>query len=147
MLHFSGLFLLRACVSDTSTFYLLTCIHHDSFAEDFGFLFFCLNSLMTCEHLSFFNIFMIQVLFVLGGEPVLGVAFGFIVCFELSVAHLCCTAHKKMSFRRFFAQNLRLEAPLPVSFFCTTFRHSATTSATLLISKCTTRRWTLRCSN
>ena len=72
MLHFSGLFLLRACVSDTSTFYLLTCIHHDSFAEDFGFLFFCLNSLMTCEHLSFFNIFMIQVLFVLGASLSLG---------------------------------------------------------------------------
>ena len=32
-------------------------------------------------------------------------------------------------------------------FSCTTFRHSTTTSATLLILKCTTRRWTLRCSN
>ena len=63
------------------------------------------------------------------------------------VLHLCCTAYKKMSFRLFFFTNLRLEAPLPVYFSCTTFRHSATTSATLLIPKCTTRRWTLRCSN
>ena len=46
-----------------------------------------------------------------------------------------------------FCTNLRLEAPLPVYFSCTTFRRSATTSDTLLISKCTTRRWTLRCSN
>ena len=46
-----------------------------------------------------------------------------------------------------FCTNLRQEAPLPVYFSCTTFRRSATTSATLLIPKCTTRRWTLRCSN
>ena len=46
-----------------------------------------------------------------------------------------------------FCTNLRLEAPLPVYFSCTTFRRSATTLATLLIPKCTTRRWTLRCSN
>ena len=32
-------------------------------------------------------------------------------------------------------------------FSCTTFRRSATTSATPLIPKCTTRRWTLRRSN
>ena len=57
------------------------------------------------------------------------------------------TAHKKKSFRRFFGTNVRLEAPLPVYFSCTTFRHSATTSATLLIRKCTNRRWTLRCSH
>ena len=31
-------------------------------------------------------------------------------------------------------------------FPCTTFRHSATTSATLLIRKSTTRWWTLRCA-
>ena len=43
--------------------------------------------------------------------------------------------------------NLRLEALLPVYFSCTTLRRSATTSATLLIPKCTTRRWTLRYSN
>ena len=83
--------------------------------------------------------------------------------------HLCCTTHKKTSFRRFFAQiydapppvlyhpqknvissifctNLRLDSRLPVFFSCT-FRSSATTSTTLLIPKCTTRRWTLRCSN
>ena len=46
-----------------------------------------------------------------------------------------------------FCTNLRLEAPLPVYFSCTTFRRSATTSATVLTPKCTTRRWTLRCSN
>ena len=40
-----------------------------------------------------------------------------------------------------------IETPLPVYFSCTTFRRSATTSATLLIPKCTTRRWSLRCSN
>ena len=32
-------------------------------------------------------------------------------------------------------------------FSCTTIRRSVTTSATLLIPKCTTRRWTLRRSN
>ena len=47
-----------------------------------------------------------------------------------------------------FCTNLRLEAPLPeVYFSCTTFRRFATTSATLLIPKWTTRRWTLRWSN
>ena len=61
--------------------------------------------------------------------------------------HLCCTAHTKNVISPFFCTNLRLEAPLPVHFSCTTFRRSATTSATLLILKCTTRRWTLRCSN
>ena len=45
-----------------------------------------------------------------------------------------------------FCTDPRLEAPLPVYFSCTTFRRSATTSATLLIPKCTTRRWNLRCS-
>ena len=46
-----------------------------------------------------------------------------------------------------FCTNLRLEASLPVYFSCTTFRRCATTSATPLIPKCTTRRWTLRCSH
>ena len=34
--------------------------------------------------------------------------------------------------------------PLYLFFSCTTFRRSSTTSATLLIPKCTTRRWNLR---
>ena len=59
--------------------------------------------------------------------------------------HLCCTAHKNVISPIFYT-NLRLEAPRPVYFSCTTFRHSATTSATLLIRKAATRRWTLRCS-
>ena len=54
---------------------------------------------------------------------------------------------KKNVISPIFCTNLRLEAPLPVYFSCTTFRRSATTSATLLIPKCTTRRWTLRCSH
>ena len=45
-----------------------------------------------------------------------------------------------------FCTNLRLEAPVPVYFSCT-FHRSAATSATLLVPKCTTWRWTLRCSN
>ena len=43
--------------------------------------------------------------------------------------------------------NLRLEAPLPLYFSCTTFRNSAIAPATPSIQKRTTRRWTLRCSH
>ena len=64
-----------------------------------------------------------------------------------STYHLCCTAHKKNVISPIFCTNLRLEAPLPVYFSCTTIHRSVTTLATLLIPKCTTRRWTLRCSN
>ena len=66
--------------------------------------------------------------------------------YVLRLFHLCSTAHKKKVISPIFCTNLRLEAPLPVCFSCT-FRRSATTSATLLIPKCTTGRWTLRCSN
>ena len=60
--------------------------------------------------------------------------------------HLCCTAHKNLISPILYT-NLRLEAPLSVYFSCTTFRRSATSSAELLIPKCTTRRWTVRCFN
>ena len=66
---------------------------------------------------------------------------------QKKMLHLCCTSHKKKVISPIFCTNLRLEAPLPVYFSCTTFRRCATTSATPLIPKCTTRRWTLRCSN
>ena len=61
--------------------------------------------------------------------------------------HLCCTAHKKKR-RRLFAQSYDWKRLFYLSIFsCTTFRHSAITPATLLIRKCTTRRWTLKCSH
>ena len=53
--------------------------------------------------------------------------------------HLCCTAHKNNAISPIFCTNLPLEARLPVHFSRTTLRHSATTSVTLLIRKCTTR--------
>ena len=80
-----------------------------------------------------------------------GVGVGTMLRLERDAWSITCVAPptKKMSFRRFFCTNLRLEGPLPVYFSCTTFRHrhSATTSATLLILKYTTRGWTRRCSN
>ena len=42
--------------------------------------------------------------------------------------------------------NPQLETPLPLYFSCTTFR-IATTPATPSIHKCTTWRWTIRCSH
>ena len=64
---------------------------------------------------------------------------------------LCWTAHRKtfIRFKRFlaifFCTNLRLEEPQPVYFSCMTFRLCAIPPATLLMRKCTTRPWTLRC--
>ena len=58
------------------------------------------------------------------------------------------TAHKK---KRHFADFSHISTTGSTStcvfFYNTTFRRSATTSATLLIPKCTAWRWTLRCSN
>ena len=54
---------------------------------------------------------------------------------------------KKMSFRRFFAQTYDWKHLYLVYFSCTTFRHSATTPATLVIRKCTILRRTLWCSH
>ena len=65
-----------------------------------------------------------------------------------SLAHAtCCTSHTKMIFRRFFAQIYDWKHLYLCIFLGTTFCRSAATSATLLIPKCTTRRWTLGCSN
>ena len=69
------------------------------------------------------------------------------ICGRFLNDHLCCTAHKKMTFRRFFAQIYDWKHLYLCIFLGTTFCRSAATSATLLIPKCTTRRWTLRCSN
>ena len=52
--------------------------------------------------------------------------------------------------KRYFADSLHKSTTgntSTVYFSCTTLRRCATTSATLLIPKCTTRRWTPRCSN
>ena len=68
----------------------------------------------------------------------------------MCVNHLCCTAHKKKWHFAYFLHKSTTGSTstcVLVYFSCTTFRRSATTSATLLIPKCTTPRWTLRCSN
>ena len=75
-------------------------------------------------------------------------------CFVLSVkwfrpyikTYRTCVAPptNKMSFRRFFAQIYDWKHLYLCIFLV---RHPATTSATVLLPKCTTRRWTLRCSN
>ena len=61
-------------------------------------------------------------------------------CYVLHLPH-------KNDISPIFCTNLRLEAPLPLYFSSTNFRNSAVTPATPLIRKCTTRRWTLRCSH
>ena len=64
-------------------------------------------------------------------------------------SYVTCVAPptKKMSFRRFFAQIYDWKHLYRCIFSFTAFCRSVTTSATLLIPKCTTWRWTLRCSN
>ena len=62
--------------------------------------------------------------------------------------YITCVAPptKKCHFR-FYAQIYDWKHLYLCIFLVPTFRRSATTSATLLIPKCTTRRWTLGCSN
>ena len=74
---------------------------------------------------------------------------GIFFVFPFRGLHLSPLLHRpqKNVISPMFCANVRLEASLPVYFSCTTFCRSATTSITLLIPKCTTRRWTLRCSN
>ena len=63
--------------------------------------------------------------------------------------HLCCTAHKKKCHFADFLHKCTTGSTSSCVFFLynsMTFRRSATTSSTLVIPKCTTRRCTLRCS-
>ena len=62
---------------------------------------------------------------------------------------LCCTAHKKKCHFADFLHKCTTGSTSSCVFFLynsMTFRRSATTSSTLVIPKCTTRRCTLRCS-
>ena len=73
--------------------------------------------------------------------------YGWLACGKATTRPLTCVASPtNFLFLPILGTNPRLEAPLPLYFSCTTFRHSAKTPATPLIRKCTTRRWTLWCS-
>ena len=65
--------------------------------------------------------------------------------FVASGKHLCCTSPQKIYVSPILWSNPRLEAPLPLCFFGTTFRNSAITPTTPLIRKGTARWWTLKC--